>query len=149
MRTASAKINLPALRLPCVKRGTAPAILSPVNATTATETLAGEQNASPLHRELFAAGYVQSPNNIYHLAGSIWYAGAGGIPQPAKMQEVQVDIDRIRVFSTKFFGEPYTRTSFWDTVTVAVFADVPSFLAWCEENGELSLPGLPAGIWGD
>jgi len=112
------------------------------------------QGADVMECEMFAAGYVRSPNNIHalptvhhderdELAGVSpeFYPGGPGVPCPANGLSVQVCADRIRVFRTQFFGTPYSRASFVDTVTVAVFASVADFLAWCPCVSE---PGAPA-----
>lgn len=117
--------------------------------------------ADKLECELFEAGWRRSPNNIHSLpsvhwrtddplrgASPVWYPGASGMPHTPDWTEVQVCSDRIRVFRTEFFGESYLRRSFVDTVTVAVFADVPDFLAYCGNSGRVA-ESLPAGIYGD
>jgi hypothetical protein len=93
---------------------------------------------------LLKAGYVVSPNNIHSLPGVLMYPGGPGIPCPNPGREVQVLDDRIRIFTTKLFGEPYTRKSYWDTETVYVLDSVPAFLNWCRCYGTVSEPGLPA-----
>src|SRR5262245_20278353 len=105
---------------------------------------AGEDGAelNQFESKLFAAGWVKSPNNIYGLQGSTWYRSGPGVKILPYPQEPQVLHDRIRVFTTKFFGTHYTRRSFTDTVTVAVFDDVEAFLAWVEVVG---VPKPPPG----
>ncbi len=85
-----------------------------------------------LQGELYAAGFVVSPNNIHSLPGVIMYPGGNGVFPFLRAFDVQVTNDRIRVFSCKFFGEAHSRRSYWDTVTEAVFDTVPLFLTWCE-----------------
>jgi len=95
-----------------------------------------------LEADLLKAGWVKSPNNIHGLQGSTWYSSGPDkkcLPYP---QEAQVLSDRIRVFTTKFFGTHYTKLSFTDTVTVAVFDSVEAFLAWVEVVG---VPKPPPG----
>lgn len=118
--------------------------------------------ADQLECDMYAAGYRRSPNNIHSLPSAhwynddplkgespVWYSGHEGLWEPLGEYEIQVCHDRIRVFASKFFGEPHTRCSFWDQITIAVFISVPDFVEWCKVNGRLSLPGLPAGIHGD
>lgn len=109
-----------------------------------------------IEAKMFALGWVRSPNNCLSLpsihwqendpdrdASPVWYPGCGGIPCPIK-GEVQVKLDRIRVFETKLFGEPYTRCTHHDHVTLAVFDSVESFVEHCKTAGRLSEPGAPA-----
>lgn len=88
-------------------------------------------------------GY-QPTNNIHGLQGIIMCPTGPGLPWVPPMHEVQVTTDRIRIFTLQFFGEPYTKASWWDTITVAVFGTVDDFLIWCTREGRLSEPGLPA-----
>lgn len=88
-----------------------------------------------LRQEMVAAGYVISPNNIHALPGVLMYPDGRGRFAVPEGHEVQVLHDRIRVFRTQFFGEHYSRKSYWDTITVAVFESVPDFRAWCEAGG--------------
>jgi len=107
-----------------------------------------DETLNMLEKELFAAHWVKSPNNIHSLPGSLWYAGGPNIKALPTDMEALVQCDRIRVFKTKFYGEPYTQRSFWDTITVEVFDDVADFLAWVEKNG-IYESALPAGanVW--
>lgn len=104
----------------------------------------GDGQIDQMVQAMVSAHYVISPNNIFGLPGHLMYAGGPGIWTVADDLEVQVLQDRIRVFKAKFFGTPYSRQSYWDTSTVAVFGDVPAFLKWCEANGKLSEPGIAA-----
>lgn len=116
--------------------------------------------ADQLECELFAAGWVRSPNNIHALnsvhwmsddplrgASPIWYAGRDGMPESPEGTETQVLSDRIRVFRVQFFGESYSLRSHWDTITVAIFDNVRDFLAYCAESGRVakSLPAYANG----
>ena len=93
-----------------------------------------------LESQIHAAGYVRCAN-----VDGRWYTGASGIPSvPDYAHNVMVTDDRIRVYVERFFGEPYTRRSWRDTVTVAVFETVPAFLDWCREHGRPSEPGQSA-----
>jgi hypothetical protein len=107
-----------------------------------------DETLNRLERELFAAHWVKSPNNIHSLPGSLWYASGPNIKAMPTDLEALVQRDRIRIFRMKFFGEPYTRRSFWDTITVEVFDNVTDFLAWVEKNGIYN-SALPAGanVW--
>lgn len=118
--------------------------------------------ADKLECDMSAIGFVRSPNNIHALpsvhwldkdplkgASPIWYAGSMDIWEPGDGIEIQVQSDRIRLFALKFFGEPFSKRSCYDTVTIAVFETVEQFQDWCKVNGRLSLPGLPAYIHGD
>ena len=88
-------------------------------------------------------GY-QVGNNVVGLRGHIMHPTAPGQPWVPPRHEVQVLDDRIRVFTTQFFGIPYTRASYLDTVTVQVFATIADFLNWCRTCGTPSEPGQPA-----
>jgi hypothetical protein len=114
--------------------------------------------ADKLERDMAAIGYVRSPNNIYALPSvhwrdddplkglsPEWYAGQGGLPSVKSGQVVQVCHDRIRIFVPKWFGAVNSKRSYWDTVTVAVFDNAPDFIAWCNECGQLSEPGVNYG----
>jgi hypothetical protein len=94
-----------------------------------------------LVEELLKKGYAVSPNNIHALPGKLMYASRAGLPAFPIGHEVQVESDRIRIFTLKFFGEQYSPRSYWDTVTVAVFDSVEAFLTSCPSAAE---PGLPA-----
>jgi hypothetical protein len=87
-----------------------------------------------LVKDLIAAGYFISPNNIHSLPGVLMYAGGPDRPCFPIGTEVQVLNDRIRVFSVKFFGKEYTRESFHDTVTVAVFDSAEKYLVACPDK---------------
>lgn len=117
--------------------------------------------ADTLECELFAAGWRRSPNNIHSLpsvhwhtddplkgASPIWYPGWSGMANVPEGTEAQVCSDRIRIFSSQFFGEPHSKRSFNDTITLAVFDNTRDFLAYCAESGCVS-EALPAGIHGD
>jgi hypothetical protein len=97
---------------------------------------------NPLVSALLAAGW-QTCATIHHLDGVCMTPAGPGIPEPAHGCEVQVLHDRIRVFTCEFFGEAYSRCSFIDTVTVAVFDTAEAFFAWCRAEGTVSLPGTP------
>jgi hypothetical protein len=86
-------------------------------------------------KQLFDKGWVVSPNNIHSLPGKLMYAGSGNIKGNKFGHETQVEEDRIRVFEIKYFGESHSKKSYIDTVTVAVFDSVDSFLAWIDKNG--------------
>ena len=103
---------------------------------------------SSLESDLQAAGWVKSPNNIHSLPGSLWYAGSGNIKSLPGAQEAQVTSDRIRVFYAEFFGTHYSKCSYWDTRTVAVFDNATDFLAWVNQVGQYK-QSLPAGYHGD
>ena len=105
-----------------------------------------EPALNELETELLAAGWVKSPNNIYEAYGSIWYVAGPNVKCPPYPQQTLVQSDRIRVFTTKLFGEPYTRRSFIDTITVAVFDNTKDFLTWVDEVGEYKPPG-GANVW--
>ncbi len=117
--------------------------------------------ADTLECELFAAGWRRSPNNINALASihwmsddplrgesPIWYPGHDGQADTPEGTETQVCSDRIRVFRYQHFGEHYSKRSFGDTVTVAVFDNTRDFLAYCAESGRVAR-SLPAYAWGD
>jgi hypothetical protein len=120
----------------------------------ASQPFTAPQPNAPLmqiEREMRQAGYVRSPNNIFslpslHQDGSspVWYAGHPGLLQPKYPQEIQVCSDRIRIFEPVFFGEAYSRRSFYDTKTIAVLTSIPELIDWCHEHGVVSEPGLPA-----
>lgn len=103
-----------------------------------------------IEKSLFAAGYVRSVNNTLPLPcvtpgeSPIWYPNGPGLPCPPQGVEVQACHDRIRLFRRQFFGLPYDRRSFWDTVTVAVVEDAQGLIAWCVEHGRISEGGAPA-----
>ncbi len=80
------------------------------------------------------AGYVEDPNQIYPDA-NVWYAGSSGMLDVPTNYRIDVRHDRIRVFEIRFFGEAYTRRSYIDTVTIAVFDSVSAFLKWLQDNG--------------
>lgn len=91
---------------------------------------------------LIKNGWFRSPNNIHGLQeltngySPIWYPGSLGMFKPPKGAEIQVCYDRIRAFTTKHFGKPYSRESYTDTVTVAVFENAESMIEWCRDGGE-------------
>lgn len=101
-----------------------------------------------LAEQMRECGYCVSPNNIHGLQGKLYYAAGPGLAEPVSGQEIQVTEDRIRVFKAVFFGEQYSRRSFWDTVTVAIFLTAEELVAWCKKNGTVSQPGLPGFITG-
>lgn len=74
------------------------------------------------------AGYVRG-NDPFE-----WYAGGPGVPEFPSGHNVQVHNDRIRVYTVKLFGTPYTKRTWWDQHTVAVFLTVEEFLAACPEK---------------
>lgn len=94
-----------------------------------------------MRSELIKVGFCVSPNNIHALPGCLVYASGPGVWTVPNFQEIQVLEDRIRVFRPSFFGDQYSKRSYWDTVTVAVFDNVPDFMAWCQEHGKVSEPG--------
>jgi len=85
--------------------------------------------------QLLDLGWVRSPNNIHNLQGSLWYAGAPNIKGAPVLHEVQICEDRIRVFTTKFFGLAYSARSWNDHVTVEVFDSVSQFIEWINDHG--------------
>lgn len=95
-------------------------------------------------QEMQKRGYVVSPNNIFGLPGVLMYANGQGLWTVPDFMEIQVLNDRIRVFKTQRFGECYTRKTYLDTITVAVFDRVEDFFSWCETHGKRSEPALPA-----
>ena len=104
-------------------------------------------------QELLAAGWVKSPNNIHSLpeiekgGGSpVWYPGIVCMPCPNPGEDVQVCDDRLRVFKLEFFGVSYSKRSFLDTVTVAVFVTVAELLAYCKSTGHRVIVG-GANVW--
>lgn len=92
-----------------------------------------------LERKINAVGYVRDPNNK-----ECWYPGSGGIPAFDSSHTVQVTHDRIRVFTKKLFGEQYTKRTWQDEVTVAVFTTVEEFVAGCPSVSE---PGITQDFW--
>lgn len=95
-------------------------------------------------KRMVSNGYVISPNNIHGLPGVLMYPAGQGIWTVQDHQEIQVLPDRIRVFSQHLFGEAYSRRSYFDTVTEAVFDNCSEFFTWCERHGKLSDPALPS-----
>ena len=86
-----------------------------------------------MKQDMLKNGYVCSPNNIHSLPGDIMYANGPGCPQYPSSHQVQVLPDRIRVFTNRFFGQDYSKNSYWDQVTVAVFDSVGAFITSCPE----------------
>ena len=72
-----------------------------------------------------------------------WYAGSAGMMNPKMGIKVQVHSDRIRLYKSQFFGEQYSKRSFWDTVTVAVFDNFQAFSDYCQTEGEKAV-ALPS-----
>lgn len=104
----------------------------------------GKDMQLTIRDQLVGVGYVCSPNNIYGLPGSIWYAGGPGIPEPTYPHEVGVTGGSIRIFKPHLTENSCTGRARWETQTVASFDNVADFLAWCAEHGQISEPGLPA-----
>lgn len=111
-----------------------------------------------LEGDMLAIGYVRSPNNVDGLASAhhrgplagispIWYPGTAGLPCPKPGLRVQVAEDRIRVYSVKLFGEAYTKRTWTDTTTIAVFESVADFVAYCKAEGGISEPGNGANVF--
>lgn len=91
--------------------------------------------------DLVRACYVRDPNRE-----NGWYAGGPGVYQPATpLTNIEDCGDRLRIYEDVFFGEPYTKHSFWDRRTLAVFESVDEMLAWLREHGRPSEGGMPAG----
>ena len=78
-------------------------------------------------------GYVRAANNIHSLPGILVTPCGAGVPRFPLDCEVQVLSDRIRVFRNKFFGQSYSKISFWDQETVAVFDSKDDYLKACPE----------------
>ena len=104
-----------------------------------------------MEKELNARGFARSPNNPHGLvscadcrSSPVWYSVTGRV-LPLDV-ECQVCSDRIRLFRLQFFGEQYSKRSFWDTVTIAVFADVAEFMAWFRDNS-IARPAGGANVW--
>ena len=102
-----------------------------------------------MQEQMAAIGYVLSPNNIHSLSGVIMYAGGPNVLEPKHKHQVQVLNDRIRIFETRLFGEPYTKQTYQDTVTIAVFTNTDDFKSWCRENGQISEGGIYQPFWID
>lgn len=92
-----------------------------------------------LEAAILAAHYTRDPNSRLG-----WYANGPGVPCFPSNLEVEVHHDRIRVFRKVLFGEAYTRRTFWDTVTVAVFVTVEEFIAACPTKSE---GGVGPNVW--
>ncbi len=102
-------------------------------------TLPSAPKLNELEAAILAAGYVRDPNSALG-----WYTGGPFVPCFPSNLSVEVHHDRIRVFRKVFFGESYSRRSFWDTVTVAVFDSVESFIAACPERSQ---GGCGPNVW--
>lgn len=84
------------------------------------------------------AGYVASPNTID--GRNRWYAGSPGLPEPPSPLELDIRPadDRPFALTCSVYGEPTKRFD------VMKFKSFDEFLAYCERNGRVSEPGLPA-----
>lgn len=103
------------------------------------------------------AGYVRSPNNIYGVPGSEWYAGEAGLPElrpglvfindgctDAEKGKNPMPQDKYPVaLYYNVYGKPCT-------LSLAMrFATFANYLLYAIDEGKVSKPGLPAGIFGD
>lgn len=93
-------------------------------------------------KQLLACGYtVGSYKNEV-------YPGGPGLPAYPPGHYVQAEEDRIRVYTRHLFGEPYTKRTWHDEVTVAVFLSVEEFFAACPVKSEPgSGPNDVTNVW--
>lgn len=93
-------------------------------------------------KQLLAKGY-----QLGHNDGEVIPAGPG-VPCFPAGHRVKVTDDRIRVYTGKLFGEAYTKRSWWDQVTVAVFDSVESYLGACPTKSEGGIgPNEETNVW--
>lgn len=71
------------------------------------------------------------------------YPGSGNLPCFPIGHDVQILNDRIRVFTSKLFGEAYSKRSFQDQITVAVFDSVELFVLSCTKLSEFGSSHIP------
>jgi hypothetical protein len=94
--------------------------------------------------DLRKQGYFRCPNNIHSVPGSVWCAGGPGIPEPPDdLSEVYLHEGKISIIKHRFVGVPYKR-GHYEQDTLESFDTVAQYIEWCNVNGKLSLPGLPA-----
>lgn len=93
-------------------------------------------------------GYCVSPNNITATPGVFIYAAGPGIPEP-KFSEINLREDgSIAVGTYVVIGTHYSPEAKLVFSIGREFSNADEFLAYYEEHGALSEPGVPPGSCG-